>query len=296
MISSSHLLGSSLALLSACLWAAASLIWDQLNKQRVLPIVMSLGKAVLAFFCFILTAVFITYHPPDGKTHFMLALSGILGIGVGDTAFFYSLKYLGPRRSVLLTVGIPILTSLLAFLFLRERLSLFQWIGIVACIGGIIIVIQECVPYYAYAANKGVGVFWGIISIVACAVSILISKTALSMAGAFEASLIRLQAGAIGLFAYCLISRQCFKAMRCLINPATLKILFVGAFFGTFLGIWCSINALKYTSASIATVLNGTSPIFILPLSYWFLKEKISRRAVLGTVLAASGAACTLIR
>lgn len=294
MISYANFLGGFLAFLSAFLWAAASLIWNRLNRQHITPIAISLGKAITAYYYFVLVALFIGYDIPDSKTFFTLSLSGFLGISIGDTTFFYSLKYLGPKRSVLLTVFIPIVTVLLAFLFLGERLSFFQWIGILVCICGTIIVIQERIPEET-SINKKAGIAWACISIISCAVSILISKTALSATGAFEASIIRLGAGAIGLLLYCIVKRSVFKDVSDLLKPTFLKTLFLGSFFGTFLGIWCFITALKYTLASIATVLNGTSPIFILPLSYWFLKEKISKRAIFGTVMAVLGGAFVLI-
>ncbi|MFA5276802.1 MAG: DMT family transporter [Candidatus Omnitrophota bacterium] len=285
MISSANYLGGFLALFSAFLWAAASLIWNQLNKQNISPIAISLGKTIIACCYFAATALFIGYNFPGSKNFLMLSLSGFLGISIGDTAFFYSLKYLGPRRSVLLTVFIPVTTVLLAFLFLHERLSFLKWLGIFICICGTIIVIQERTPDGAFI-NKKRGIIWAVISIISCATSILISKVALSTTGAFEASLIRLGAGGIGLFLYCVVKKGCFKGMSSLWKPKPLKLLLLSSFFGTFLGIWCFIEALKYTLASIVIVLNGISPIFILPLSYWFLREKISKRAVLGTVIA----------
>lgn len=293
MLSYANLLGGFLALLSAFLWAVASLVWNQLNRQNITPITISLSKAIIACCYFVLTALFIGYNIPGTKAFLMLSLSGFLGISIGDTAFFYSLKYLGPRRSVLLTVFIPIATVLLAFLFLHERLSFLKWLGMLVCICGTVIVIRERIPEGAFI-NKKAGIIWAVISIISCAVSILISKVALSTTGAFEASVIRLGAGAIGLLLYCIVKGH-FKDASSLLKPDSLKMLFFGSFFGTFLGIWCFIMALKYTLASIVIVLNGISPIFILPLSYWFLQEKASKRAIFGTIIAVLGGAFVIV-
>lgn len=280
--------GIFLAFLSAFLWAVASFIWNQLNKQHITPLAISLGKAVIAYCCFLLAGLCIGYTIPDGKTFFKLSLSGFLGISIGDTSFFYSLKYLGPRRSVLLTIFIPILTVLLAFIFLNERVSVFQLIGMMVCIYGTIIVIRERIAEEE-SIHKKAGIIWAGISIISCAASILLSKAALSNTGAFEASTIRLNAGVAGLLLYCIIRKNNLKDVTELLRPHSLKTLFVGSFFGTFLGIWSFIMSLKYTLASIAAVCNATTPIFILPLSYWFLKEKISIRAACGTVIAVAG-------
>jgi drug/metabolite transporter (DMT)-like permease len=285
MIAYANFLGDFLALFSAFLWAISSLIWNQLNKQNISPVTISLGKTIIACCYFAATALFIGYNFPDTKTFLMLSLSGFLGISIGDTAFFYSLKYLGPRRSVLLTVFIPVATVLLAFLFLHERFSFLKWLGMFICIGGTAIVIRERLPDGEFV-NKKTGVIWAAISIISCAISILISKVALSTTGTFEASLIRLGAGAIGLLFYCIVKKGSLKDVSSLFKPNPLKLLLLSSFFGTFLGIWCFIVALKYTLASTVIVLNGISPVFILPLSYWFLREKISKKAVFGTIIA----------
>jgi drug/metabolite transporter (DMT)-like permease len=53
--------------------------------------------------------------------------------------------------------------------------------------------------------------------------------------------------------------------------------------------------ALKYTYASVATVLNMTEPLFALPLTALLLKETVSRRELLGALAAFCGAAVILL-
>ena len=294
MVSYPNFFGGFLAFLSAFLWAAASLIWNKLNKQNIAPISISLGKAVTACCCFILAALFIGYDLPDKRNCLVLLVSGFLGISIGDTAFFYSLKYLGLRNSALLTVFIPIVVVLLAFLFLGEQLSFVKFFGIAACIYGTVAVVREHIPAGA-PGNRRAGIAWACVSIVSCALSILISKTALSSVGAFEASLLRLGSGTVGLLLLCAVKKNSFKEALCVLKPSFLKTLFLGSFFGTFLGIWCFIMALKYTLTSIATAVSGTSPIFVLLLSYWLLRERISKNAAWGTVIAVSGGVLVLV-
>ena len=54
-------------------------------------------------------------------------------------------------------------------------------------------------------------------------------------------------------------------------------------------GFWLSLVALKHLDASLAGPLNSTAPLFILPLSVLVLHEKLSLRAVAGTVIAVGG-------
>lgn len=72
-------------------------------------------------------------------------------------------------------------------------------------------------------------------------------------------------------------------------QPCLVGVLGIAAFFGTYLGIWFSLSALHYTSATVATILNSTSPLFNLPLTVLLLKEKLSTMSVIGTVTAVTG-------
>jgi drug/metabolite transporter (DMT)-like permease len=59
----------------------------------------------------------------------ILALSGVIGIGLGDTAYFAAINRLGPRRALLLETLAPPIAALLALVFLQEALSLRAWLG-----------------------------------------------------------------------------------------------------------------------------------------------------------------------
>jgi drug/metabolite transporter (DMT)-like permease len=64
-----------------------------------------------------------------------------------------------------------------------------------------------------------------------------------------------------------------------------------GAFAGPFLGIWLSMIAIKYSYIGVASTLMALPPVFLLPLSYWFFKEKITLLSVIGTIIAVIGSA-----
>ena len=65
----------------------------------------------------------------------------------------------------------------------------------------------------------------------------------------------------------------------------------VAAIVGAFIGTWLSVLALKNTHVTVAAALNSTSPLFVLPLAAYIMREKISRRAIAGTAVAVIGIA-----
>jgi drug/metabolite transporter (DMT)-like permease len=62
-----------------------------------------------------------------------------------------------------------------------------------------------------------------------------------------------------------------------------------GAFCGPFLGVWLSLVAVQNTYVGIASTLMALPPIFLIPLSHWIFKEKISLGAIIGTIVAVIG-------
>ena len=55
------------------------------------------------------------------------------------------------------------------------------------------------------------------------------------------------------------------------------------------------LGGYKYTSASVAAILNETTSIFIVVLAAIFLHEALTRRKLLGVALTISGVACMLL-
>ena len=71
--------------------------------------------------------------------------------------------------------------------------------------------------------------------------------------------------------------------------------LFVAAFIGQYLSMAMWLAGYKYTSASVASVLNETASIFIVVFAALFLGEALSRRRILGVVTTLAGVVCMVI-
>lgn len=69
-----------------------------------------------------------------------LLISGVVGIGIGDTAFFFALNRLGEQRAVLIaeTLAPPITVSF-ALLWMGERLTVSGYFGIALTLMGVVL-------------------------------------------------------------------------------------------------------------------------------------------------------------
>ena len=141
------LMGELAALGGAFLWAVASVIYTRVGRA-VGPAAMNLLKNVVALAMLGLTLLFVGQALPDaaGPAVALLLLSGVVGIGLGDTAYFETLNAVGPRRALLLETLAPPLAALLALVFLGERLHPGAWLGIAVTVVGVIWVITERAP------------------------------------------------------------------------------------------------------------------------------------------------------
>ncbi len=291
----SNFQGEFYALGAAFLWALSSVLFKSLGKT-IRPLELNLIKGISGFVLFAITSliigeVFTTIRP---AAVIALAVSGAVGIGFGDTMFFEAINRLGARRSLLITILAPPMTVIFAWIFLRESLSLFAWVGILITILGVTWVITEK-NKTEKEENKftWLGVFFGFLAALTQAAGAVLSRWALteSSVSALQSALIRLLAGTGVLLLWILIRREKIGVW---LKPAPRKqlwgILAAVILFGTYIAIWMQQLAFKFTRVGIAQTLLATSPLFILPVSA-LQKEKLSLRSVLGVLLSIAGVA-----
>ncbi|MEM6448929.1 MAG: DMT family transporter [Cyanobacteria bacterium P01_D01_bin.105] len=150
--------GEIAALTAAFLWAAATLMFGQLGKQLA-PVVLNLVKGAFAI-TFILLTLLLRAQIKETPINlsfsdiFYLLLSGGIGIGLGDTAYFAAINALGARRALLLETLAPPMAAILAWAFLGEQLSWTAMGGIGCTLAGIVWVICERSPKQREKPNQ----------------------------------------------------------------------------------------------------------------------------------------------
>ena len=72
-----------------------------------------------------------------------LGLSGVIGLVIGDGCLFQAFLYIGPRRSMLLMTLVPVISALVAWVWLGETLRPTEMGAILLAVGGIAWVVAE---------------------------------------------------------------------------------------------------------------------------------------------------------
>jgi drug/metabolite transporter (DMT)-like permease len=286
--------GGELAALSAAfLWAFSAVIYTHLG-QRIPPLVLNLSKGVLAIAFIAITLIVQGNYSPAGMNAVplgLLLLSGVFGLGIGDTFYFEALNHLGARRTLLLEALAPPLSALIALIFLRETLSSGAWLGIFLTVLGVSWVISERVPgSEGKAANPVRGVSVALLSALGQACGAVLSRAALAETAVTPlwSTLLRLIGGTLVLLVWIPLQQQPHVGFKPLQSKKLLGIIAITALFSTYLGIVLQQTALKYTATGIAQALLATSPLFVLPIAI-AMGEAVSFRALLGVLVALGG-------
>ena len=285
--------GELAALGAAFLWALSAVIYTQLG-QKIPPLALNLSKGVVAIAFIAITLMLQGNSWPTGMKPLSLGfllLSGVLGIGLGDTFYFEALNHLGARRTLLLEALAPPLSALIALIFLQEALSTGAWLGIFLTVLGVSWVISERVPEMSdRTINPVRGVSFALFSALGQAVGAVLSRAALAQTAInpLWSTLLRLIGGTVILFLWIVSQPQSQIKLNIWQSKRLLGIIAITAFFSTYLGIWLQQTALKYTATGIAQSLLATSPLFVLPIAIG-MGESVSFRAFLGVLVALGG-------
>jgi len=290
-------LGELAALLTSGCWAFSAIIFTYAGRRVGAGAVNRLR--LLFALVFLIASHFLvrgTLLPLDAAWDrwMWLGLSGIAGLTLGDLALFQAYLYIGPRIGALIMAIVPVFSAILAWLFLGELLSWTQISGILLAVLGIAVVVmdhrgsKEGIAHNRRQYLLGIGL--GFLAAIGQTTGLVLTKRGLE--GGFPSIsgvVIRVLVATLAIWAAALFSRQARPTVNVLNNRVTFGLLLAGSLIGPFAGVWLSTIAVQLTAVGVASTLTSLAPILLLPISGWLFHEKISARAVLGTLLTISG-------
>jgi len=144
-------------------------------------------------------------------------------------------------------------------------------------------------------ATSRFGIFIGCLSMICIAIGIVIIKEVLVQTDVFWATLVRVVAGAISLFAILFFHPKRKTYLAELKFSKAWAYAVPASVFGNYLALLCWVGGMKYTTASRAAILNQMSTIFIFILAAIFLNERITRNRLIAITLALTGAGLTIL-
>jgi drug/metabolite transporter (DMT)-like permease len=307
-------LGATAALTGAAGWSIAAHIYGRVGS-RFSAIFLNMFKNLFSL-ALLVPAALLLGESLDGiglRQFLLVFVSGVLGIGIGDSAYIAAVTRLGARRVLVAGTITPIVTSLMAFLLLGEQLRWQQGVSLLIILAGIATVLSE--KSVLNGANSGndvtksaslrSGFLYLALSIGTYSLGTVVSRGVFvdNPVSALWTSIIRLGAGGV-------ITIISLTALRIFLNSKSsesaghnsngvasrgrtwscrdLTHLVVAALLGTVLGLWMQQTAIKFAPAAIAQTLLCTSPIFALPISK-LAGETLTARGIIGALVATLG-------
>jgi drug/metabolite transporter (DMT)-like permease len=257
---------------------------------------------------FLTTWAFTFGHGFDGAPGWFM-LSGLFGIGLGDTAYFQALPRLGSRRTVLLMQClIAPFAALIEWLWLGTKLNLTEIFCVAVILVGVAIALAPTDHMKISARDWRIGIAASTLAALFGALGAVVIRKGYA---AIQLSGLQVDAGTTGYqrvlggilvptIALLIFKWRSAHAHGPAFASDTLHIsrtkwtrlwpwVLANALAGQTLGVTCMQWALKTTQAGIVTAIIATTPLVLLPMTRIIEGEKIGFRAVAGALVAVGG-------
>ena len=278
-------------LIAAILWSVTVILLksssNQLSPFLINPIKNSIGL-LLFLLLFLYTGIPLWYDNLSLLGYYKILLSGLLGMALGDTIFIYALSKIGANRVAIVDSFSPFIIYFYSILLLyNQELVFIQFVGLMITTIAIVILTYENDYEDIDYKTKRSGILWVFFAMSCTGYGIVLLKTVLNEINIVEVeqklkfnlwvTAFRLLPGVIFSWFMFLFKKNKKSLLKPLTNRTVLSKLLLASVIGPFfaLGFWI-LGYAFIDKPSIASIISQTSVIFIVILSWIFLKEKLT--------------------
>jgi uncharacterized membrane protein len=285
------LLGIILGLLSSALFAAQNAL---IRGQRegisalIANSVKMWASLLLMLFLVILPWRIHEFMIPESAM-IPLALSVLFGGAFGDSVYLSSQERIGVSRAFPISNTYPIVTYMIAILLLNKILELSTTTGIILAVLGVILVSREISIDAEDVGNKSYdskGFALASTSSIMYALATVFMEIGVADMDPIDANLFRTFIGSLAMlpvFSYSLKRREKPLSKR------ALRLVSIAGLFGYGVASLLYVASIKLVGATIGAVIGSTAPLFALPISMVYLREKVTWKGLVGTMATIIG-------
>ena len=278
-------------------WTYACSVW-RMQTNICKPIEINFLKNVIAFIIFSPVILFFNYST-NYKYFLILLLSGVIGIGLGDTFYLRSLNLIGTRKTLSIEALSPLIAAITGTVFINDNLSINAWIGIVIVTGALVRIIKK----KSYLIDKDSKLvlnnnsldkyIYGFLSVLCAVIAALLSRFVL-----LESDLTPIFTTEIRLFGsiifLCFITKMKLKLFINNFDNKEKNQFIISVLMGTNIGIFLQQVVFQSLPLGIGWTLLSTSPI----ISLLFAKKEegtVSHEIIFNTVILFIGICLILL-
>ncbi|EGQ9783591.1 DMT family transporter [Vibrio vulnificus] len=221
-----------------------------------------------------------------------MMFSGLIGIFIGDTALFACLNRMGPRQAGLLFSCHAVFSAILGYFLFSESMTSMELLGSLLVFSGVVLAIffgRRGQSQNALETVKGaawVGIALGLLAALCQALGGIIAKPVMQTdIDPVAASAIRMISAFV---AHCLLRATSAKISRATqkMNRRIFTITAINGFLAMAVGMTLILYALRDGNVGMVALLSSTTPIMLLPILWFYTKQRPNRYAWLGAFVA----------
>jgi drug/metabolite transporter (DMT)-like permease len=287
------------AVLTTLLWSLSTVLANK-SQQAVGPMRANLGRLLLALvFLGLWAFTFGGGFSGAGRDWFLI--SGLVGMGLGDVAFFAALALLGSRLTIVISqcLSVPI-AILVEWLWLGTRLTGAQLGCSVVILGGITLALWPKKDYASAFKVTWLGVAVGTLSAAGQGIGAVLSRKGFELAALAGDPTDGLTAAFQRIIGGILFTTVWFVVLHFMhtrhqpARPAPAlrdyRWVVANAFAGPIFGMGTYQMALAVAPSGIVLPITATTPLLVIPVAYWLEGERPLKRSIVGGVIAVAGA------
>ncbi len=286
---SEHYYGISFAILASILWSITVTlikpITNNISPFLINPIKNSIGFLLFSILFIIMNIPF-WYNHLSNDQYIIILISGSLGMVLGDTIFIYALNKIGANRVAIVDAFSPVVIYSYSLLLLPHQSLVFvQIIGFIITITGLLILTYEKDYEDIDYQVKRSGILLVLLAMACTGFGVVYLKTVLIDINkeTYDIKLnlwvtaFRLLPGVILSWVIFLFQKNKTKLLLPLKKKNNMIPLIIASITGPFLALGFWILGYAFIAMpSIASIIGQTSVIFIVLLSWIFLREKLT--------------------
>lgn len=225
----------------------------------------------------------------SAKTLVFLILSG-LATGASWLCYFHALKYGDVNKVVPIDKSSTVLTMILAFIFLHEQLTLLKAVCIVLIGAGTYLMIEKRSD--TAGAKRSDWLLWAVLSAFFSALVSILGKVGISDISSVLGTAIRTLVVLIMAWVVVWVTKS-GHGIKSISGKDYAFLVLSGITTG--LSWLCYYAALKSGPASVVAPIDKLSILVTAAFSYIILKEKLTKKSLLGLILLVAGTLLLLI-